>query len=461
MRRSAVCRRLSIKGVKSNRVNEQEKTILKKIADSKDLTLAKRAAIILMAHDGKTTAEIAQEIDFTTSTIQRWQREFNRKGLGIFPASALNGDLLTPEAPPAEVTLANKPAEPRVRSKKDKSRHKKGKEKSKPDKKEPVAVVYPLQSAVGLKSEDTLAEAGRKILGFHFARMLAYEPGTRLGEDIEALHDMRVATRRMRAALRIFGVSYTKKTHQALLDGLRATGQALGHMRDLDVFIENLHNFQKALPEADQPAFEHMLETWLAQRDRARREMLAYLDSKAYQKFKEMLLEFVTTPGLGVKPITTQTPTPSRLRHLAPGLIYTRWAEVQAYEDVIPQASLETLHQLRISFKQLRYTLESFEEVLGQEKQPLIKEVKGLQDHLGELNDAHVAAQMITTLLTRWDQDYQYLPLAERPSPAPLTAYLNVKIEDRQKLLQTFPKTWAKFNHPDFRRNLALAILAL
>ena len=47
-------------------------------------------------------------------------------------------------------------------------------------------------------------EAARKTLLFHFERMLKHEPGTREGEDAEELHDMRVATRRMRAALRVF-----------------------------------------------------------------------------------------------------------------------------------------------------------------------------------------------------------------------------------------------------------------
>ena len=56
----------------------------------------------------------------------------------------------------------------------------------------------------GLKIDDTMAEGARKTLYFHFRRMLYHEPGTRLGQDIEELHDMRVATRRMRAAIRVF-----------------------------------------------------------------------------------------------------------------------------------------------------------------------------------------------------------------------------------------------------------------
>lgn len=56
----------------------------------------------------------------------------------------------------------------------------------------------------GVLPDDPMSEAGRKVLRFHFGRMLEHEPGTRLGDDIEELHDMRVATRRMRSAFRVF-----------------------------------------------------------------------------------------------------------------------------------------------------------------------------------------------------------------------------------------------------------------
>jgi hypothetical protein len=65
-----------------------------------------------------------------------------------------------------------------------------------------------LMKTPGLGSWDPMAEAGRKILRYHFAEMLHNEAGTVLGEDIEALHDMRVATRRMRAAFGVFADAY-------------------------------------------------------------------------------------------------------------------------------------------------------------------------------------------------------------------------------------------------------------
>ena len=66
----------------------------------------------------------------------------------------------------------------------------------------------PTVKTPGVMAEDLHSEAGRKVLRFHLARMLAREPGTRDGADPEELHGMRVATRRMRAAWRVFGDAY-------------------------------------------------------------------------------------------------------------------------------------------------------------------------------------------------------------------------------------------------------------
>ena len=63
-----------------------------------------------------------------------------------------------------------------------------------------------------MKIAEKVSEAGRKVLYLHFLRMLKHEPGTRAGEDIEELHDMRVATRRMRSAFQLFGFHFDDET---------------------------------------------------------------------------------------------------------------------------------------------------------------------------------------------------------------------------------------------------------
>ena len=73
---------------------------------------------------------------------------------------------------------------------------------------EPAAPRIVVPKTPGVTADDHLAEAGRKVLRFHLARMIAREEGTRAGKDAEELHAMRVATRRQRAAWRVFGEAF-------------------------------------------------------------------------------------------------------------------------------------------------------------------------------------------------------------------------------------------------------------
>ena len=93
--------------------------------------------------------------------------------------------------------------------------------------------------------------------------------------------------------------------------------------------------------------------------------MTAYLDSKAYARFKRDFNVFLNTPFAGAKQVGGSEPEPQLVRQIAPVLIYTRLASVRAFETHLEDAPIERLHMLRIEFKKLRYTVEYFQEVLG------------------------------------------------------------------------------------------------
>jgi CHAD domain-containing protein len=76
-----------------------------------------------------------------------------------------------------------------------------------------------------------MAEAARKTFLFHFRQMLVHEPGTRRGADIEALHDMRVATRRMRVAARVFAKYLDSEATRPFKAELKRAGGVLGRPR--------------------------------------------------------------------------------------------------------------------------------------------------------------------------------------------------------------------------------------
>ena len=315
--------------------------------------------------------------------------------------------------------------------------------------------------APGLEPLDTLAEAGRKVLRYHFARMIMHEEGTRLGEDIEDLHKMRVATRRMRAAFVVFGDAFEPQTIRPYLKSLRKTARTLGRVRDLDVFMEKSQAYIGTLPEDQVEGMKPLQDEWAAQRDDARARMIAYLDSDNFQEFKRKFNIFLNTTGAGARPVRRDIPIPHHVQEVAPFLVYARLAEVRAFEPFLVDASIEILHALRIEMKKLRYTVEFFREVLALEDNAVIDEMKSMQDHLGDLNDAQVSAGSIQRFIDEWDIEQENLPISERQNPEAIVTYLASRHAELHRLTVNFGEAWAHFIRPEFRRNLALAVSVL
>ena len=348
----------------------------------------------------------------------------------------------------------------------------------------------------GLTADDSMAEAARKILRFHLQRMLRHEPGTRAGEDIEDLHDMRVATRRMRAAIRVFLDYLDMDQMKPFVKGLRRTGRALGAVRDLDVFWEKTQKHLDALPRSQQGDLTPLYAVWLVEREGARTNMLAYLDSARYARFKERFGEFLQTAGAGALPVVSASgqPVPHRLSHVVPVAVYERLAAVRAYEEWLTGSDvpLERFHQLRIDAKGLRYALEFFQEVMAEEAKPLIEKIKSLQDHLGDLQDAVVASNLLRGFLAWGIWGYaqakreaaaphlRRVPLPSQPRDlvaceasrdsvareasivAPgVESYLAARQAELQHLLETFPQAWAPIRSPRFSQQVASALATL
>ena len=321
----------------------------------------------------------------------------------------------------------------------------------------------------GLEPDDSMAEAARKTFRFHFERMLMHEPGTRLGEDVEELHDMRVATRRMRAAVGVFEDYLDLRQLKPFIKGMRRTGRALGAVRDLDVFAEKTETYIKTLPVSRRGELESLMRVWAVQRDVKREQMLAYLDSSDYSRFVQEFGDFLNKPGAGALPVSNigvDGPKPHRLRHVVPIAVYQRMAEVRAYDEWMegPSVPLERYHQLRIASKGLRYTLEYFREILAPEAKQAIDDVKALQDVLGDLHDAVVACNLLRDFLTwgTWGHDTSLAPgpgdLIVAPGPA---AYLAARQMELQDLLQQFPSVWARFHGQKFSQKVTAAVVVL
>lgn len=423
-----------------------ERSIVEQLTHNQEV-IARRARLLLAWDGGAPRAELLAQSGLSARQARFWLNAFRRQRLAIFPRHALEG--LPPSPPPTEAAPAVRLIAPAV---------------------EPAAPTLPVEliAAPGIEADDAMSEAGRKILRFHFRRMLYNEPGTRLGQDPEALHDMRVATRRMRAAFRIFG-SYYGEPASSYEKGLKQTGGMLGTVRDLDVFRQKILDYREALPDAQQGSLDPLLAVLETRRDMARREMLNFMDGKKYARFKERFGEFVETADMDSLPIAQDgEPQPYRARHVAPVVIYERLAAVRAYDEwvAVPNPPVTRLHALRIACKRLRYCLEFFREVLGPETKALINRVVEMQDHLGELQDAVVASGILRDFLVwgTWGHEVTTQSLSDLSTPviAPgVAAYLAVKQSELQHLLDTFPPLWQGFHSGELGRATAAAISVL
>ncbi len=256
------------------------------------------------------------------------------------------------------------------------------------------------ENSLGLVPAMHMAEACRLIWRKQLTAMLLNEAGVRFSENPEYVHDMRVATRRARAAAKLYGGYFRPKAIRSALKALRRTARLLGAVRDLDVAMSKLEQFD-AKHNGKMSAFAGTLAGWQVRRDAAHDELIAWLDSEAYHRFVTRFAGFCQSPGKGVEklePRTGKPPEPCQVRHVTPSLIMNCFERVRTFETLFEGENavpVETLHLLRIECKYLRYNLEFVDELLGQEARQVIGALRTLQDRLGNMNDAAVGAQMV------------------------------------------------------------------
>jgi CHAD domain-containing protein/adenylate cyclase class IV len=305
----------------------------------------------------------------------------------------------------------------------------------------------------GVLADDHIAEAGRKVLRFHLARMINREAGTRDGTDAEELHSMRVATRRQRAAWRVFGGAFRAGRTRSHRSRLREVATRLGAVRDLDVLLEAADTYRADLPVAEQRALEPLLAAWRTHRDDARILLVRELDSDGYRRWLDEYAEFVRHEGTAV--VATGPTEPHRVRDTAASRIHSAYEQVRAYEPVLRWADVETLHELRIAGKWLRYTLEFVRETLGTEADGLIARVTALQDHLGLMHDADVSAHLARDFLV------EHAGSLSNAESAAIARYLVNREREVTRLQRTVGRPWRGVAGIAFRRGMGRALAGL
>jgi len=261
-------------------------------------------------------------------------------------------------------------------------------------------VTGPVRTAAWIRREQAMAEAGRHVLQRHLEYFLTRQYGLPYMADIEYVHELRVATRRLRAAVRMFGRAFRGRL-KGPAKRLRTLAAALGKARDCDVFLLFLRGYTKKNPKA-----ERWLKGLVRAQKRTRARVYAQLRrevaSPATQRFLRTWHESLLGAAGGAEElIPTNRGLDRPVTTVARKALRRALARVHRYGRKLESLTVEQQHLLRIDCKKLRYSAEFVADLYPPELEQLLAPAVQLQDLLGEAHDAELYAGRIADYFRR------------------------------------------------------------
>ncbi|MGD8584436.1 MAG: CHAD domain-containing protein [Chloroflexota bacterium] len=356
----------------------------------------RRAKIILLDDDGATQEDIAAEVQVPITRVRQMLRAYKREGARLFPDF--------------------------------------------------------VWTFVSFRADDPITDVARHIIADLAAGLGQYEAALATETDMTAVHESRKTTRKMRTALHLFEPFFQDRVLQLYRKRARKFMRRLSLSRDTAVLLLRLDAFilesyeSDRLSEQDRLALIELADYWRGRQFEADEQVRRFLADGKYQRLLADLGAFGR--GDTGQAVQDEDDLASKAAYIAPVLIYQKLGHVRAMGDRLEDLRPERLHALRITCKELRYTLEFFEGLLGPGASECLETVKRLLIHLGDVNDARVHLRML-------DQ-------VDEPDLADaIGLYRGVIADQLQQLRESFPSLWAEFDRPDWRQRLASAVAVL
>lgn len=247
------------------------------------------------------------------------------------------------------------------------------------------ALAPPEVELVTLGKRPSAADLVRQAISAAVDRIMRHDPGVRIGDDPEDVHQARVGTRRLRSDLRTFGPLLEEGWLSPLREELRWLAGALGAVRDADVLIERLRRQAAALPEPDTAALAPIFRRLAKDRDQARAELIEAMEGPRYVALLERLIDAAAQPRCRK---SAEAPA----AEVVPGLVAGPWRKLQKGVKALPADPPDAdLHRIRILAKRTRYAAEAAAPLVGKKAAAFAKAVADLQEVLGDHQDAVVA----------------------------------------------------------------------
>lgn len=288
--------------------------------------------------------------------------------------------------------------------------------------------------SVPLKPSSAWVDLGIKHLATQAHWLGHHEPLAYESVHPEGVHQMRVATRRIRAALRAFADVLPAEEGERLSDEFRWLTRRLGLVRDLDVQLANLEAYRRDMdPEgaALLTGYEHHL---VETRRRAHRRLRRALESARFGRLQHDLAQFIARADEEKLDREYVAIDEVAGRYVPPQLLKI----VRRGRRIRPDSPPERLHRLRIEIKRLRYQLEFLAEPYGKPLRKASKSLRRLQDTLGEHQDAWVAREHLSIYREHHELSAQEDRIFKR--------LLKFEKKKAKRLHKKFFKRWQQFD---------------
>ena len=240
-----------------------------------------------------------------------------------------------------------------------------------------------------LGADASAGDAVQRALALSVIRLIRHDAVMRLDSDPEGVHQARVATRRLRSDLRTFRSLLEDEFASSLRSELGWLADILGDVRDGDVLLERLRRRAAELPEADRGAAAPVLTSLQADRDAAHAALLEALASQRYLRLLDRLVAAANDPSLS-------DDASVRRRTSCPASYGGRGTSSRSVSRSSTRARpTMTCTQIRIRTKRARYAAEAAAPIVGKPARAFARAAAELQEVLGDLNDAVVAARWL------------------------------------------------------------------
>jgi CHAD domain-containing protein len=300
-----------------------------------------------------------------------------------------------------------------------------------------------------MRGEEPLAEAGLVLLGERLQKA-AKEVKPAAKGDPDGVHDLRVAIRKIRAAVSVLEETILDEGALEKEDEkLSRLFSALGGVRDHDVLALGVKRNAKR-EKLDKKGTARLRDQLDDQGKRASKKLRALMRAEDPRRLLKKVRRKAKRAFAKAGPHGDDHRV--LVRHFAPSVLLRRYEMVLAFEAIMP-ASVDELHRLRVAVKKLRYAVDFFGEALGRDAGHLDKSLQTAQDQLGDLHDHHVACEAVAKV------EGKRPPKAKEKKA--LATLRRADAAEMKRLRATFTHTWKTIAHGAVATSLAHAILAL